>query len=70
MSLSPLWDSAEAGYISADFHVHLNGDGHHRAEHDDGFLLMRGEDLNRLVPMSWNRWERQIDNKIIGKNVI
>jgi TolB protein len=70
ISLSPLWDSAEAGYVSADFHVHLNGDGHHRAKHDDALLLMQGEDLNTLAPMSWNRWERRIDGGIIGKRTI
>jgi TolB protein len=70
ISLSPLWNSADAGYVSADFHVHLNGDGHHRAKHDDALLLMRGEDLNTLAPMSWNRWERRIDSRIIGKRSI
>ncbi|WP_371194028.1 CehA/McbA family metallohydrolase [Glaciecola sp. SC05] len=65
--LKPLWRSAEAGYRSADFHVHLNGDGHHRASHQDALLLMKGEDLNYLAPMSWNRWERKIDAKIVGK---
>ncbi|MFQ3237200.1 MAG: TolB protein [Paraglaciecola sp.] len=65
--ITPLWDSADAGYVSADFHVHLNGDGHHRATHDDALLLMKGEDLNYLSPMSWNRWERKIDRDIIGK---
>jgi TolB protein len=67
IELTPLWDSASDGYVSADFHVHLNGDGHHRATHDDALLLMKGEDLNYLSPMSWNRWERRIDSQIIGK---
>jgi TolB protein len=67
LNLVPLWDSASAGYVSADFHVHLNGDGHHRATHEDALLLMKGEDLNYLAPMSWNRWERRIDSEIVGK---
>ena len=67
MSLKALFNSAEAGYQSADFHVHLNGDGHHRAEHSDALLLMKGEDLDYLAPMSWNRWERKIDKQIVGK---
>lgn len=67
LALSPLWNSTNAGYQSADFHVHLNGDGHHRANHADALLLMKGEDLNYLSPMSWNRWERRIDSNIIGK---
>lgn len=70
ISLSPLWDSADAGYVSADFHEHLNGDGHHRAKHDDALLLMRGKDLNTLALMSWNRWGRLIDSGIIGKRSI
>lgn len=67
IAITPLWDSASAGYVSADFHVHLNGDGHQRATHKDALLLMKGEDLNYLSPMSWNRWERKIDKDIIGK---
>jgi TolB protein len=68
VSLTPLWDSTDEGYVSADFHVHLNGDGPHRATHEDALLLMRGEDLNTLTPMSWNLWERRIDGEIIGKH--
>jgi TolB protein len=67
LELAPLWDSQRAGYVSADFHVHLNGDGHHRATHENALLLMKGEDLNYLAPMTWNRWERRIDAGIIGK---
>jgi TolB protein len=67
ITIAPLWNSATEGYVSADFHVHLNGDGHHRASHKDALLLMKGEDLNYLSPMSWNRWERKIDKDIIGK---
>ncbi|MGS2720612.1 CehA/McbA family metallohydrolase [Paraglaciecola aestuariivivens] len=67
IALSPLWDSVDEGYVSADFHVHLNGDGHNRATHEDALLLMQGEDLHTLSPMSWNRWERRIDSQIIGK---
>jgi TolB protein len=70
IEFTPLWNSADAGYRSADFHVHLNGDGHHRARHDDALLLMKGEDLNYLSPMSWNRWERRIDKHIIGKRSV
>ena len=67
IELAPLWDSSKAGYISADFHVHLNGDGHQRANHSDALIQMQGEDLNYLAPMSWNRWERLIDSQIVGK---
>ncbi|WP_250884069.1 CehA/McbA family metallohydrolase [Glaciecola sp. XM2] len=63
-----VFNSQRYGYQSADFHVHLNGDGHQRANHDDALVQMRGEDLNYLVPMSWNRWERLIDSDIVGKH--
>ena len=67
IELAPIWDSSKAGYYSADFHGHLNGDGHQRASHEDALLQMQGEDLNMLSPMSWNRWERLIDSDIVGK---
>lgn len=67
MQISPIWDAAAAGYVSVDYHVHLNGDGHHRATHQDALRVMAGEDLDQLVPMSWNRWERRIDRAILGQ---
>jgi TolB protein len=68
--LAPIWDAAAAGYVSADHHVHLNGDGHHRADHADALRLMAGEDLNQLAPMSWNRWERRIDEAVMGQQTV
>ena len=65
--LTSVWDAAAAGYVSADHHFHLNGDGHHRADHDDALRLMAGEDLDQLAPMSWNRWERRIDEAVMGQ---
>lgn len=72
INLSPkaIWDAAAAGYVSADHHVHLNGDGHHRATHKDALRAMAGEDLDLLAPMSWNRWERRIDAPLIGLETI
>lgn len=66
LRLEPFWNAAEAGYASADHHVHLNGDGHFRADHDDALRAMAGEDLDVLAPMSWNRWERRIDAPLVG----
>ena len=66
LGLSEIWDARAAGYVSADHHIHLNGDGHHRATHSDALRLMAGESLDHLAPMSWNRWERRIDNAILG----
>lgn len=67
LTLSEIWNASDAGYVSADHHIHLNGDGHHRADHDDALRLMAGESLDHLAPMSWNRWERRIDRDILGK---
>ncbi|MCK7593724.1 CehA/McbA family metallohydrolase [Pseudomarimonas salicorniae] len=65
--LRTLWSATEAGYVSVDQHVHLNGDGQHRATHEDMLRLLAGEDLDQINPMSWNRWERGIDIPLIGK---
>ncbi|SEF84720.1 CehA/McbA family metallohydrolase [Algoriphagus boritolerans] len=70
LTLTPLWNAADAGYVSADHHVHLNGDGHHRATHENALRAMAGEDLDLLAPMSWNHWERRIDAPILGKETI
>jgi len=67
LKITPIWDARSSGYLSADHHVHLNGDGHHRADHDDALRLMAGEALDHLAPMSWNRWERRVDGAIVGK---
>jgi TolB protein len=67
IALNEIWDAHEEGYISADHHIHLNGDGHHRANHRDALRLMAGESLDHLAPMSWNRWERRIDRDILGR---
>ncbi len=66
LAISEIWDAGAAGFVSADHHVHLNGDGHHRADHGDALRLMAGEALDQLAPMSWNRWERRIDRGILG----
>ncbi len=70
LSLVPIWNAGDEGYVSADHHVHLNGDGHHRAKHEDAIRAMEGEDLDLLAPMSWNRWERRIDEGILGKETV
>jgi TolB protein len=70
LSLTPIWNASAAGYVSADHHVHLNGDGHHPATHQDALRAMAGEDLDLLAPMSWNRWERRIDAPLVGLETI
>lgn len=66
MLLEPVWDAKEAGYVAADYHNHLNGDGHNRATHADALRLQKGESLHHMAPMSWNRWERKIDRELLG----
>jgi TolB protein len=70
LAFAPIWDARAEGYVSADHHVHLNGDGHHRATHDHALRLIAGEDLDQLAPMSWNRWERRIDRALIGRETV
>lgn len=70
LTLNPLWDADAEGYVSADHHVHLNGDGHFRATHKDAIRAMKGEDLNLLAPMTWNRWERRIDEAVLGQETV
>lgn len=70
LKIVPIWDAAAAGYVSADHHVHLNGDGHHRSTHNDALRLMEGEDLDLLAPMSWNQWERRIDAAVLGLETV
>lgn len=66
LRLETLWSAQDAGYVSVDQHVHLNGDGQHRSTHEDMLKLLAGEDLDQINPMSWNRWERGIDMALIG----
>jgi TolB protein len=66
--LAPLWDAGEAGYVSADHHGHLNADGHHRAKQEHALRLLRGEDLTLVSPLSWNRWERRVDEPLVGRS--
>ena len=70
LTLKRLWSPTMAGYVSVDQHVHLNGDGQHRASHGDMLKLLAGEDLDQINPMSWNRWERAIDLPLIGQRTV
>lgn len=70
LELDQVWSGEAAGYVSVDYHVHLNGDGQHRATHADMLRLLAGEDLDQINPQSWNRWERHIDEPIIGQQSI
>ncbi len=65
--IDSLWDARAAGYASADLHVHLNADGNTRMTLADALPLMRGEALDHLVPMAWNRFDRLIDAPLVGR---
>ncbi len=65
-----LWDSAAAGYVSVDQHVHLNADGAYRMTLADTLPLLAGEDLDQLFPMSWNRTDRYVDVPLVGERVV
>ena len=67
LQLVPIWNAKQAGYVSADYHNHLNGDGTSRADHDDALRSMAGEDLEHMAAMTWNRWERRIDRDVLGQ---
>ncbi|WP_425636496.1 CehA/McbA family metallohydrolase [Algoriphagus yeomjeoni] len=66
LSLTPIWNASAAGYVSADHHVHLNGDGHLPSTHQNALRNLAGEDLDLVAPMSWNRWERRVDAPLVG----
>ena len=46
-------DSDQAGYVSADHHVHLNASGQHELEPTDLVLPMRAEDLDWSSSARW-----------------
>jgi TolB protein len=66
IKIEPIWDAKAAGYIAADYHNHLNGDGTSRANHQQTLRIIEGEDLDHVGLMTWNRWERRIDREILG----
>lgn len=67
VAIRRIWDHTEAGFVSADHHVHLNASGVHELELDDLLLPMRGEDLNFAAPMAWNQYNRFVDASRIGQ---
>ncbi|NNC57681.1 MAG: CehA/McbA family metallohydrolase [Woeseiaceae bacterium] len=69
LTVTRLWDARAAGYVSADQHVHLNGDGVYRMTLADSLPLLAGEDLDQLFPMSWNRLDRYVDEPLLGERI-
>ena len=67
LDVQRIWDAHEAGYVSADYHTHLNGSGVNELALPDLLLPMRGEDLDYGAPMAWNQYNRFIDADRIGQ---
>ncbi len=66
IALNSIWDARSAGFVSVDYHNHLNGDGTSRAMPQHSLRLQAGEELDQVGNMTWNRWERRIDGEILG----
>lgn len=69
-SVRRIWDAAEAGFVSADLHDHLNASGLHELDLEDILPLMQGEDLDFTALMAWNQTNRFIDADRIGQRQI
>ncbi|MEE4659994.1 MAG: CehA/McbA family metallohydrolase [Halieaceae bacterium] len=67
LPVDTVWDAKAAGYVSADQHVHLNADGAFRVTLEDALPLLAGEDLDQLITMSWNKYNRYLDLDILGQ---
>ncbi len=66
LQIKTVWDAKAAGYVSADQHVHLNADGAYRFTLEGALPLLAGEDLDQLSTMSWNKYNRYLDQDILG----
>jgi TolB protein len=67
LDIPQIWDARQAGYASADHHVHLNGSGVNDLALPDLLLPMQGEALDFAAPMAWNQYNRFIDAEKIGQ---
>lgn len=67
--VSEVWDAGEAGYQSADFHLHLNYDGPYR--HVTGGIepLIAGENLDIATPQAANLHNRLMDKEFLGETL-
>lgn len=66
LAIPEVWNGQNAGYASADHHVHLNASGVNELELADLLLPMQGEALDVAAPMAWNQYNRFIDAARIG----
>jgi TolB protein len=58
IEMRPVWNAAEAGWLSGDQHFHLNYGGPYRLEPEDLAPIMAGEELDVTTPLVANLHER------------
>ena len=69
INLSEIWNAKEAGYHSADFHLHLNYDGPYRHVTSGIEPLIAGENLNIATPQAANLHNRLMDREFLGETI-
>ena len=69
ISIDKLWDAGDAGYHSADFHLHLNYDGPYRHVTSGIEPLVAGEDLDIATPQAANLHNRLMDKEFLGETL-
>lgn len=66
VELEPVWNAAEAGWLSGDQHFHLNYGGPYRLEPEDLRPIMAGEELDVATPLVANLHERLGEQRYFG----
>ena len=69
INLSEIWNAREAGYHSADFHLHLNYDGPYRHVTSGIEPLIAGENLDIATPQAANLHNRLMDREFLGETI-
>lgn len=67
--IKKIWNASDAGYHSADFHLHLNYDGPYRHVTSDIEPLIAGEDLDIATPQAANLHNRLMDKEFLGETL-
>lgn len=69
INISEIWNAKEAGYHSADFHLHLNYDGPYRHVTSGIEPLIAGENLDIATPQAANLHNRLMDREFLGETI-
>ena len=67
--IKEVWDAKNAGYRSADFHLHLNYDGPYRHVTQGIEPLVAGENLDIATPQAANLHNRLMDQEFLGETL-